>query len=104
VIDVQAIYNSPLAQKEKWATERPLPFPPTINTAALAARIDPGSLSGGRWEVGVARLKVKLTMDQLAAREKGAVETVAGAPAVLSPRNVYFVELRPWIVGMIYPA
>ena len=104
VIDVQAIYNSPLAQKEKWATQRPLPFPPTIYTAALASRIDPGSLSGGKWEVGVANPKGKLTMEQLAVREKGALETIAGAQAVLSPRNLYFVEIRPWVIGMSYPA
>ena len=63
VIDVQAIYDSPLAQKERWATNRPLPFPPTLYTVALATRIDPGSLSGGHWEVGVGRPKGRLTMD-----------------------------------------
>jgi hypothetical protein len=104
VIDVQAIYDSPLAQKEKWARERPLPFPPTLYTVALASRIDPGSLSGGKWEVGVGRPIGRLTMEQLAMREKGAVENIAGAQAVLSPRNLYFVEIRPWIIGMSSPA
>jgi hypothetical protein len=104
VIDVQAIYNSPLAQKENWAKQRPLPFPPTLYTVALATRIEPASLSGGHWEVGVGRPIGRVTMDQLAVREKGAVETIAGAQAVLSPRNVYFVELRPWIIGMVCPA
>jgi hypothetical protein len=104
VIDVNAIYNSPLAQKGQWATKRPLPIPPTLYTVALAARVDPTQLAGGRWEVGVANPKGRLTMDQLAVREKGAVETISGAAAVLSPRNVYFVEIRPWIIGMVYPA
>jgi hypothetical protein len=104
VIDVQAIYNSPLAKKEGWTTRRPLPIPPTLLTAALASRIDPGTFSGGRWEIGVARPKGRLTMDELAVRERGAVETIAGAQAVLSPRNVYFVEFRPWIIGMVSPA
>lgn len=104
VIDVQAIYNSPLAQKANWAKQRPLPFPPTLYTVALATRIDPGSLSGGHWEVGVGRPIGRVTMDQLAVREKGAVETIAGAQAVLSPRNLYFVEIRPWIIGMVCPA
>src|SRR5947209_10239498 len=90
VIDVQAIYDSPLAQKEQWATRKPLPFPPTLYTAALATRIDPTALSGGHWEVGVGRPKGRVTMEQLAAREKGALENIAGAPAVLSPRNLYF--------------
>jgi hypothetical protein len=104
VIDVQAIYNSPLAQKENWSVKRPLPFPPTLYTAALATRIDPAALAGGKWEVGAAAPIGRLTMEQLASREKGALENIAGAQAVLSPRNVYFVELRPWIVGMVCPA
>jgi hypothetical protein len=104
VIDVTAIYNSPLAQKEKWATEHPLAFPATILTAALASRIDPGSLSGGKWQVAVGNPVGRLTMEQLALREKGALETIAGTQAVLSPRNVYFVEIRPWLIGLMYPA
>jgi hypothetical protein len=104
VIDVQAIYNSPLAQQENWSVKRPLPIPPTLLTVALATRIDPGALAGGKWEVGVGAPVGRLTMDQLAAREKGALENIAGAQAVLSPRNVYFVEIRPWIIGMISPA
>ena len=35
---------------------------------------------------------------------KRALETIAGAQAVLSPRNLYFVEIRPWVIGMSYPA
>jgi hypothetical protein len=104
VMDVQAIYNSPLAQKENWSIKRPLPIPPTLYTVALATRIDPAGLAGGKWEVGVGAPVGRLTMDQLAAREKGALEDIAGAQAVLSPRNVYFVEIRPWIIGMMYPA
>ncbi len=104
VIDVNAIYGSPLAQKENWAVQRPLPFPSTLYTVALAARIDPASLSGGKWEIGVANPRGRITMEQIAVREKGAVEDIAGAVAVLSPRNVYFVEIRPWIIGMVSPA
>jgi hypothetical protein len=105
VIDVQAIYNSPLAQKEKWSTQRPLPIPPTLFTAALASRVEPGTPAGGKWEIGVARLRANLTIEQIAAREKGAVDNIAGSPAVLSPRNVFFVNVnRPFIIGMVSPA
>src|SRR4051812_37557664 len=105
VIDVQGLYGSRLAQKGKWATERPLPIPPTLTTVALAAKMDPGSVAGGRWEVGAGRLRTKLSIEQIAQREKGAVETVAGAPAVLSLRNAYFVEIQPPLVlGMMHPA
>jgi hypothetical protein len=104
VIDVDAIYNSPLAQKENWAIKRPLPIPPTLLRAALASHMEPGDIAGGKWEIGVAAPRGRLTMEQLAIREKGALETIAGAQAVLSPRNVYFVEVRPWIIGMMAPA
>jgi hypothetical protein len=104
VCDVQSLYDSPLGQREQWAREKPLPLPPQINTVALGSRLDPDELRGSRWEVGVARLKVKDPMEGLAQREKGAIDIVAGATAVLSPRNVYFVEFRPWIVGMLEPA
>jgi hypothetical protein len=105
VIDVQGLYASPLAQKGKWAAERPLPVPPTIANAAIGCRIEPGSLTGGQWEVAVARMRARLTIDQIGEREKGAVENIAGSPAVLSPRNAYFVEIQsPWIFGMMRPA
>jgi hypothetical protein len=105
VCDVPLIYDSPLARREKWATDKPLPLPPSLNTVALAARLGPDGLSGGRWEVGAARLRVRLSMAEIARREKGALDTVAGAEAVLSPRNAYFVALRPpWVIGMMAPA
>src|SRR5262245_48815461 len=61
VCDVQALYNSPLGARAKWASQAPLPLPPQLNEVALASRIHPDDFRGGVWEVGVARLKVRLT-------------------------------------------
>jgi hypothetical protein len=104
VADCTLLYRSPLAVKENWATTAPLGLPPTIQEAVLAAELAPDLLRGAEWEAGVAYLNVRLTMDELARREKGARDTVAGAEAVLSPRNAYFFDIRPWTVGMQHPA
>jgi hypothetical protein len=104
VCDVQSVYGSPLAVKDKWAATANIGFPAGIQQVVLGAHLDPATLHVTGEEFGVAYLKVRLTMDELAAREMGARDTLAGAEAVLSPRNAYFVSLRPWTVGMIAPA
>ena len=104
IADVGLLYGSPLGTREKWATTAGLGFPAGIQQVALAANLDLDSLHVIGHEFGVAYLKVKLTMEDLAVREQGAVDTIGGLPAVLSPRNAYFVEFRPWTVGMIAPA
>lgn len=104
IADVQSLYGSPLGTRGKWATTAGLGFPAGIQQVVLAGQLDLDSLHDTGHEHGVAYLKVKLTMEDLAAREQGAVDTIGGLPAVLSPRNAYFVDFRPWTVGMITPA
>lgn len=104
VTDVGLLYGSPIGTREKWATSAGLGFPAGIQQVALAGKLDFDSLHAIGHEYGVAYLKVRLTMDDLAAREQGAVDTIGGLPAVLSPRNAYFVEFRAWTFGLIAPA
>src|SRR5262245_47129669 len=104
VADLNAIYRSPLATREKWSSTAPLAsFSPVIQFLVLGARTDPGSLED-QTEYGIAYLNTNLTMDELAQREGGARETIADLPAVLSPRNAFFVAVAPFSVGMISPA
>jgi hypothetical protein len=104
IADLNQIYNSPLATQEKWRTAAPLVgFPPAIQFAVLGSELDAATLRD-QTEFGVAYLNVNVTMEQLAQREGGAVETIADAQAVLSPRNVYFAAIAPFTVGMMYPA
>ena len=104
ICDVQSIYGSPLATKGKWAASSAAGFPAGIQQVVLGTKIDPHSLRPTATEYGVAYLKVRLTMDDLTVREMGARDTIVNAPAVLSPRNAYFIELRPWTIGMVAPA
>lgn len=102
--DLNQIYGSPLATKEKWRTAAPLVgFPPAIQFVVLGSKLDMATLQD-TMEFGVAYLNVDVSMEDLAKREAGAVETLAGAQAVLSPRNVYFASIAPFTVGMMYPA
>jgi hypothetical protein len=56
------------------------------------------------WSVGLAALDRKMTMQDLAKAEGEPVEQVAGHPAVVSPRNAYFVELGPGLLAAATPA
>jgi hypothetical protein len=104
IADVGLLYGSPLGTREKWAATSALGFPAGIQQVALAAKLDFDTLHVIGHEYGVAYLKVRLTMEDLAAREQGAVDTIGGLPAVLSPRNAYFIDFRPWTVGYMAPA
>lgn len=102
--DLNAIYNSPLATKERWASTAPLnSFSPVIQFLLLGARVNPVTFQDMA-EYGVAYVNTPITMEQLAAREGGARDTIADADAVLSPRNAYFVSVAPFTIGMIFPA
>ena len=102
--DLNQIYRSPLATKQRWASTAPLSeFSPVIQFLLLGARVDPTTMQENA-EYGVAYLNTDITMDELAKREGGARDTIADAPAVLSPRNAYFVSLAPFTVGMMAPA
>ncbi len=69
----------------------------------LGARVD---LSGHRhqWSVAVMRLDGKMSMQDLAKTENEPVQELGGHPAVLSPRNAYFVELGPGLLATATPA
>jgi hypothetical protein len=106
VADVQAVYKSPLAQRESWQDTQPLPLlPPQMSEVVLGARFDPLNPQANALRVGVGRLRQPVTMDELARRENGAVETIAQRQAVLSARNAYFVQLdRFGTMGLLAPA
>lgn len=105
VCDVEALYKSPLAVKERWETTNPLPaFPPRLRAAVLGAKFDPTGLHADFWEVGAAWLRERASLPGLAKQERGSPDTVGGLEAVLSPRNVYFIEFTPFQVGIMRPA
>jgi hypothetical protein len=102
--DVGEIHGSPLGVKSKWAAASPIGFPAGVQLVVIGTQLEPGTLRPTDFQFGIARVPVRITMDELAVRERGARDSLPFAEAVLSPRNAYFMELRPWTIGMVAPA
>ena len=56
------------------------------------------------WEVAVAYMPNKLTMDQVAARSGGRPDRLAGSDAVERPNDSYVVSFGPRVIGAMSPA
>lgn len=109
-LDVNAVYESPLAVREKWSQQQDTyylggvsRFPRTASKLVAASLFSPGTLEND-WEVGILRVPGQVTAAQIARAEAGAVDTVAGKEVVLLPRNAYATVLEPGTVGVQRPA
>jgi hypothetical protein len=109
IIDVEKLFASPLAAREGWKERRasnfanqPLIVPPGTSRLAMGALLD--SNGDSAWQASVMEFKQKVPMDAIARGEQGAVETVADRPAVLSPIDVYFIELDSRTLAAMTPA
>ncbi len=110
LIDLKTLYASPLAQREGWSRKHHLdilggsfPFPPRAESALLAAHLQPGSLKS-TWDLGLVRGGQQPTMAELAKRDQGVEENLAGAPSVLTGKNSFFVGIAPQILATYSPA
>jgi hypothetical protein len=110
VVQMRRLVNSPLGKHDKWFDE------------ARRAYAE-GLLSGPPWvkeiiqatTVGSATPSEPLTysiyvtdqrsiIDEVAKHELAPLEKIAGHGAVVSPRNVCFIQLAPGMVGAVQPA
>jgi hypothetical protein len=110
LIDAESLYASQLGQKEGWKAKHQqeylggaVMFPSTATHALFAAQMDQFG-SADMYEIGLAYLSKPVTMDNLAKFEGGSTETVSGVPVVRSPRNCYFVNFTPQVLGTYAPA
>jgi hypothetical protein len=78
-------------------------IPVTARRFVLGANID---ISERRhvWSVALAQIDGKMTIQDIGKTENEPVQKVAGHAAVISPRNVYFVELGPKLLATASPA
>ena len=100
-VNVEGLFNSKIGVKQTWGrryytdfASGLVAFPPTVQTAVLAAKIDAESISA-EWELGLVRLKQPFAMKKLAERESATLEKLEGLPFVASERKACFIELRP---------
>ena len=110
VIEREAILRSPLAARLGWAKKSEADYlagisaiPPGASKLVFAAQLVPGSL-GSSWVIGLMQMKNDASIAEVARREKHSVDNLAGFPVVLCPRDAYFVEMGPRLVGTMHPA
>lgn len=101
VVDVEGLFKSKRGLKDGWSrtyytdyANGLAVFPPSIQTAVLAAKLDPDSISAD-WELGVVRLKQPFAMKKLAEKEAAPLEKLEGHSLVTTERRTSFVEIRP---------
>jgi len=109
IIDVEKLMNNPLATKEGWADRRastyaskPVVIPPGTDRLVMGALLNPEG--NPIWQATVMEFKDAVPLEMIARSEKGALETLAEKRAVLSPIDVYFIELESSILGAMSPA
>jgi hypothetical protein len=108
LIDAKGALASPLAKAEKWGEKtagRPgLGFvPPDAEAVVIAGEVNFSTLVRD-FQVGLVRVRNTPTLRELAAREGGTADDIAGRLAVLSPRDVYFTTFSGRELAAIYPA
>jgi hypothetical protein len=110
VVQMRRLVNSPLGKREKWFdkarhayAEGLLSGPPWVKEIVQATTV--GSATK------VAPLTYSLyvmdrpsIIDDIAKHELAPLEKIAGHGAVVSPRNVCFIQLAPGLVGAVQPA
>src|SRR5262245_25780899 len=89
-MDVERLLSSPLAAKEQWKerraadfANRPMSLPPSVTKLVRAANINL-DVDETAWQIAVLEAKSIPTLDAIAKKEKGYVDTVAGTKAVWS--------------------
>jgi len=106
LVNVDGLFKSKLGVKQSWSRRYYIDyanglaaFPPTVQTAILAAKIDAATISP-EWELGLVRLKQPFSMKKLAEKEATALDKVEGHSLVASERRAFFIELRPQTVAV----
>jgi len=110
LVDVKGAMTSPLAKAEKWGEKATasgrggLGFvPPDAEVVVIAGEVNLTTLVRD-FQVGLVKVRNTPTMGELASREGGTADEIAGRLAVLSPRDVYFTTLSGQELAAIYPA
>ncbi|MFM8272809.1 MAG: hypothetical protein ACKODX_10810 [Gemmata sp.] len=110
LIDVKAAYASPLATTEKWR-EKALTenrsvlgfVPPDAEQVLIAADANLSHMTR-EYQVGLVKVRNLPNMRDLATREGGSPDEIAGQVAALSPRDVYFTALPGSTLVAVHPA
>ncbi len=110
LVDVPAIYDSPLAKALKWSETYQQRFragvhtlPPDAQRVAIACATNMSNLRR-EWQLVLMEVRQVANAREVAARESGKVDEIAGRFAVLSPRDVYFTSVSEQESAAWFPA
>lgn len=104
VIEVDAMFRTPLSMKESWrphAADRfanqEINVPPEARRAVMVSQLDLGGTLQPAWELGIVELEKTPSFALLARTNGGQLDTISGHSAVrMSGRTV--IELEPGVV------
>ncbi len=110
VVKMQKLVHSPVGVREHWLdkvrrayAEGLLSNPPWVTEVVQATTFGSATV-GVPLTYSVYVTSPLFTVGDIAKHELAPVEQVAGHGAVLSSRNVYFVQLRSGLIGAVQPA
>lgn len=110
VVNLKDVLASPFALKEQWDKFLPLdilggsvPLPKNADLSILASSLEPGTLRSRR-DLALIQGGPFPPFNELAKIEKGIEETLAGLPAILSPKNCYILSFGPKQLAIVSPA
>jgi hypothetical protein len=110
VIDVEKLFGSPAAERERWAAKRKAAFESGVtflseNTqgVVIAAKID---LEYGQtvWELAQVRVSEGASINTVAARFGGKIDSIEGRSSVRLPNDSYVVQVSPQSFASYTPA
>jgi hypothetical protein len=110
LLNMQQAKNSPLGLKEGWNAKVEKAFesglsrvPPQSTRYVLASQIDLEFMEP-LWTAAICDLDVTPSLEQIAKRRHGTLDTIENLPAVALPNDTYLVQLGPKTLGMMAPA
>lgn len=110
IIDVDGVVTSPLGLKNDWKKKlsnayaaKPLIVPPDAKKLVYASWIEPTTMTPV-WEASVIELSNAPSMERIAKKERGFVDTIGDKQAAWAPINAYFVRLDTRLLGALTPA
>ncbi len=110
MIDVERMLLSPIAMREKWRDKgnseegRLIHFPPNAVRYMLASKVDFVGNFDNLWDVALIETPESVSLPYLARAEGGYLDKLEDQEIAFSPRNAFFVSLKPTILGVSFPA
>jgi hypothetical protein len=110
MIDVERLLMSPIAMKDKWLDKLRAPgaesphFPANSKRYMLVSKQNFVSHFEDIWDVALIEAAGPVSVPYLAKAEGGYVDSLEGFEVAYSPRNAFFVSLKPDMVGVSFPA